>query len=106
MAETGQPLWPRVKAARCWGWVPRRVRGAGWAPMEAFPEEMLVEGRALNPPPTESEVVEAASLWQERLSPPSCVLPRPPLRTEAVLLPSPPPLESGHAKAERWEGWI
>ena len=38
--------------------------------MEAFPEEMLVEGRASNPPPTEREVVKATSLWQERLSPP------------------------------------
>lgn len=88
------------------GRVSRRVRGAGWAPMEAFPEEMLVEGRALNPPPTESEAVEATSLWQEPVSTLLCLLPRPPLGTEAVLLPSPPPLESGHAKAQHWEGWI
>lgn len=73
------------------GRVPRQARGAAWAPMEAFPEEMLVEGRALNPPPTESEAVEATSLWQEPVSTLLCLLPRPPLGTEAVLFFQPTP---------------
>ena len=69
------------------GWVLRRVGGWQWAPMEAFPEEMLVEGRASNPPPTEREVVKATSLWQERLSPPPP--PPPPHQGSAFAQPTP-----------------